>query len=144
MAIHSNDGCDCVNGSLSSNTDLAPNTWLESRRLLQICCKFDMSPQNRRTAEAVLTITLTQHCQSFNIQFLQSNTEFYRILLFHMHFHIHVVTNAQLWQHELKFLIVHSCHYGYESSAGSCPCRFIGTSCMCGMEGWSTFLKGCP
>ncbi len=90
--------------SLSLDADLASTTWLESRRLLQIWCKFGLPPQNHRMAEAVFTITLTQHCQLFNTQSSQSNTEFYLILSLHQDFHIHVVTNAQIGQHERKFL----------------------------------------
>ncbi len=69
MVILSNDGCDCVDGSLSSDTDLASTTQLESRQLLQIHFKFGMQPQNCRTAEAVLTIILTA-LLSFNARFL--------------------------------------------------------------------------
>ncbi len=97
-------GCDCVDGSFSSDTDLASTTRLESCQVLQIRCKFGTPSQNRGMAEAVLTITLTQHSQCFNTWFLQSNTEFYHIPLLRHLFHTHTVTNAQLWQHECKFL----------------------------------------
>ncbi len=37
------------------------------------------------------------------------------------------------------------CCYGYKSPARSRPCHcFLGTPCTCGMEVWSTFLKGYP
>ncbi len=96
--------CDCVDRSLSLDTDFASTALLERRQLLQIRCKFGMPRQNCRVAEAVLTVTLTQYCQRFNTQFLHWNTEFYQIPLLLLHFHIHAVTNAQLWQHESKFL----------------------------------------
>ncbi len=81
---------------------------LESHQLLQIRCKFGMPPQNHRAAEAVLTITLTQHCQRFNTRFLQSNTDFITYCWLRLHFHIHTITNAQLWQHKHKSLSLNS------------------------------------